>query len=43
MQQGGVSLDGERVPPETRDIPANTGDAKLVKVGKRRFVRAVFR
>ncbi len=42
IQQGGVSLDGERVEPGTKEIGAKPGERRLVKVGKRRFVRVVF-
>ncbi len=42
VQQGGVSLDGERVEPGTREIEAKPGESRLLKVGKRRFVRVVF-
>jgi tyrosyl-tRNA synthetase len=42
IQQGAVSLDGERVEPGTKEIAVRAGESKLVKVGKRRFVRVVF-
>ena len=42
IQQGGVSLDGERIEPGTKEIVAHPGERRLVKVGKRRFVRVVF-
>lgn len=37
--QGGVSLDGEPLPPEPLDISAEMLDGKVLKVGKRRFMR----
>ena len=43
IKQGGVRLDDEMVAPGTRDITARPGERKLLKVGKRRFVRIVFR
>jgi tyrosyl-tRNA synthetase len=42
VRQGGVRLDGERVAPETRDVPAAPGTSVVLKVGKRRFARARF-
>jgi tyrosyl-tRNA synthetase len=40
--QGGVHVDGEKVPPGTRDIPVQAGASVLIKVGKRHFARAKF-
>jgi tyrosyl-tRNA synthetase len=42
IRQGGVQLDGERVDPGTREIPSRAGSSVVIKVGKRRFVRARF-
>jgi len=42
IQQGGVSLDGERIAPGTKEISVTAGATALLKVGKRRFVRLRF-
>ncbi len=42
IAQGGVTIDGEKVAPGTRDIPAPSGATVLVKVGKRHFARVKF-
>ncbi|HZN56414.1 MAG TPA: tyrosine--tRNA ligase [Candidatus Polarisedimenticolaceae bacterium] len=42
IAQGGVQIDGARVPPGTRDIEARPGSRVLIKVGKRHFARATF-
>ncbi|PWT96118.1 MAG: tyrosine--tRNA ligase [Blastocatellia bacterium] len=42
IQQGGVSVDGERQTASNTVIQANVGMSKLLKVGKRRFVRVRF-
>jgi tyrosyl-tRNA synthetase len=42
VQQGGVSIDGERQTSAASVIPVVAGKSLLLKVGKRRFVRAVF-
>ena len=42
LKQGGVSIDGEKLPPATLEIPAAAGEQKLLKVGKRRFARVIF-
>jgi tyrosyl-tRNA synthetase len=42
LKQGAVSIDGERVPPGTIEVPAKAGEQRLVKVGKRRFARVTF-
>jgi tyrosyl-tRNA synthetase len=42
IQQGGVSLDGERVAAGTKELAATAGTSVLLKVGKRRFVRLRF-
>jgi len=42
LEQGAVSLDGEKVAPKTREIPAAPGAGHLIKVGKRRFARVTF-
>lgn len=42
VRQGGVRLDDERLPPDTREIEARPGTTCLVKVGKRHFARVTF-
>jgi len=42
IAQGGVHVDGAKVPAGTRDIDARPGSSVLVKVGKRHFARATF-
>ena len=42
IEQGGVSLDGERVADPAREVAAAPGASYLVKVGKRHFIRARF-
>jgi tyrosyl-tRNA synthetase len=39
LSQGGVKLDGEALPGEPLDVPADTLAGKVMQVGKRRFVR----
>jgi tyrosyl-tRNA synthetase len=39
LQQGGVKLDGERVPAEPLDLPASALDGRVLQVGKRQFAR----
>ncbi len=39
IQQGGVKLDGEPVPPDSLDIAASALDGRVLQVGKRRFCR----
>jgi tyrosyl-tRNA synthetase len=39
MQQGGVKLDGEPLPAEPLDLPADRLRGRLLQVGKRRFAR----
>ncbi len=39
IQQGGVKLDGEPVPPDQLDIAAGALDGRVLQVGKRRFCR----
>jgi tyrosyl-tRNA synthetase len=39
LQQGGVKLDGERVPAEPLDLPAESLDGRVLQVGKRQFAR----
>jgi tyrosyl-tRNA synthetase len=39
MQQGGVKLDGQPLPPEPLDLPAEQLRGRLLQVGKRRFAR----
>jgi len=42
IQQGGVSLDGERLADPGIEIEARTPASHLIKVGKRHFVRVYF-
>ena len=42
IEQGGVSLDGERLSDAAREIPAAASSSCLIKVGKRHFVRVRF-
>jgi len=42
IAQGGVNIDGAKIPPGTRDVPAPAGTAVLIKVGRRHFARASF-
>ena len=42
IAQGGVQLDGAKVGPGTREIPAKAGATVLIKVGKRHFAKATF-
>jgi tyrosyl-tRNA synthetase len=42
VQQGGVSVDGERQSSANAQVSGEVGAARLVKVGKRRFVRVHF-
>ena len=42
IEQGGVSLDGERMSDASREIPAAPSSSCLIKVGKRHFVRVWF-
>jgi tyrosyl-tRNA synthetase len=42
IQQGGVSLDGERIVDPAREVPASSPASYLIKVGKRHFVRVHF-
>jgi len=39
LESGGVRLDGEPVPGERLDVPAEPLDGALLQVGKRRFRR----
>jgi tyrosyl-tRNA synthetase len=39
LGQGGVSFDGEPVPPGILDLPTAELDGKVLKLGKRRFAR----
>jgi tyrosyl-tRNA synthetase len=39
LQQGGVKLDGERLPAEPLDLPAAALDGRVLQVGKRQFAR----
>jgi tyrosyl-tRNA synthetase len=43
IQQGGVSLDGARVEASATELRAVSTAEHLIKVGKRRFVRVLFR
>ena len=42
LRQGAVQVDGKRLEPGTLELPVNSGETKLLKVGKRRFVRVTF-
>jgi tyrosyl-tRNA synthetase len=42
IQQGGVSVDGERLTNIGSPVPSEPGSTVLVKVGKRRFTRVKF-
>ena len=42
IEQGGVSLDGERLSDAAREIPAAPSSTHLIKVGKRHFVSVTF-
>jgi len=42
LKQGAVRVDDEPVAPGNFEIPARPGDERLIKVGKRRFVRVRF-
>ncbi len=39
LTQGGVKLDGERVPAEPLDVPASELDGRVLQLGKRQFAR----
>ena len=39
LSQGGVKLDGETVPAEPLDLPAERLSGRVLQVGKRRFAR----
>jgi tyrosyl-tRNA synthetase len=39
LQQGGVKLDGEKLPAEPLDLPASALDGRVLQVGKRQFAR----
>jgi tyrosyl-tRNA synthetase len=39
IQQGGVKLDGEPLPPDSLDLEASALDGRVLQVGKRRFCR----
>jgi len=39
IQQGGVKLDGEPLPPDSLDVEASALDGRVLQVGKRRFCR----
>ncbi len=42
LKQGAVRVDGESVGKGVLEISVEAGDAKLVKIGKRRFARVTF-
>ncbi len=42
IEQGGVSLDGERLSDPAKEVPAGSPASYLIKVGKRHFVRVRF-
>jgi tyrosyl-tRNA synthetase len=39
LAQGGVKLDGEPVPAEPLDVPAQSLDGRVLQLGKRQFRR----
>jgi tyrosyl-tRNA synthetase len=39
LSQGGVKLDGERMPAEPLDVPASELDGRVLQLGKRQFAR----
>ena len=41
LTQGGVKLDGEALPPQPLDLPAERLEGRMLQVGKRRFARLV--
>jgi tyrosyl-tRNA synthetase len=42
IAQGGVQIDGAKMAPGTRDVPAPAGSTALIKVGRRHFAKVVF-
>jgi tyrosyl-tRNA synthetase len=42
IRQGGVRVDDRRVEPGVREIRVRPGDRRLLRIGKRRFVRITF-
>jgi len=42
IAQGGVNINGAKVPPGTRDVPAAAGATAVIKVGRRHFARVQF-
>jgi tyrosyl-tRNA synthetase len=42
LKQGAVSIDGEKVAPGVVEVPAEAGEQRLFKVGKRRFARVTY-
>ena len=42
LRQGAVRLDDEKPPAGAREIPATSGERRMVRVGKRRFARVTF-
>ena len=42
IAQGGVNVDGAKVAPGTRELPAASGTTILLKVGRRHFAKATF-
>ncbi len=42
IAQGGVNIDGAKVAPGTRDVPAAAGASVLIKVGRRHFAKVTF-
>ncbi len=42
IEQGGVSIEGEKIMDSTFDLDANIHNQKVLKVGKKDFVRLVF-
>jgi tyrosyl-tRNA synthetase len=42
LRQGAVRLDDEKPPAGAREIPATSGERRMLRVGKRRFARVTF-
>jgi tyrosyl-tRNA synthetase len=42
LRQGGLRVDGEKLPEGSRELAVQAGDQRLFKVGKRRFARVTF-
>ena len=42
VRQGAVRIDGDKLADDAREVAAEPGDQRLIKVGKRRFARVTF-